>query len=298
MTAEEPLRDDEESLLAGLTTDQVATLRRNAEQVRQSHDGKPRKRLAPDGTWRQANSDAEVIPIDTFLARRGVPDSVRERMGEDPEGWAADVDALIVGVDKEAAAAAAETRRANQFKSYLRRRNPKYARASYDMLRPAQRHGGKVERWWNSKVRSLLMTGLSRTGKSTAAYAIANDAHERGGWVEVFSEIDLSEQLRGENADAVWARIVGCDLLFLDDLGRARATDWWKERLQQLTELRLAGGDRGQRLLVTANTTSDQKQAYAQLVDRYGDPIVERIIDGGGILMFDGPRIRELVESW
>jgi DNA replication protein DnaC len=49
---------------------------------------------------------------------------------------------------------------------------------------------------------------------------------------------------------------------------------------------------------VTANTPSDQGEAYAELVDRYGDPIVERVIDGGGILMFDGPRVRKVVTEW
>jgi DNA replication protein DnaC len=288
----------EDDLLKGLTPDQVAALQENRRRARAENDGKPRKRLAPDGSWRQVNGDAEVIPLHAFRPRSSLSAELAAEIAQDPDGWAARADALIAASDKEAAEVAAEVRRANQFASYLRRRNPKYASASFEALRPAQRHGGKVQRWWGSKVRSLLMTGLARTGKTTAAYAIANQAHAAGAWVEVFTEIDLNTQLRGEQADAAWARAIGCDLLFIDDWGKVRATDWWKERLHELFDARMAGAARGQRLLVTANTPSSEKDAYGQLVDRYGDPIVERVIDGGGILIFDGPRIRELVESW
>lgn len=290
----------EESLLNGLNPDQMAALRENRRRVLEEHEQKPRKRRAPDGQWRPAG-DAQVIPIDDFLAsKNGLPAAVRDQMADDPHGWAERVDQLIADVDRQAADVAEAERRGNRFASYLRRRNPRYAEASYGMLRPEQQHGGKIARWWSSsrRPRSLLLTGLSRTGKSTAAYAIANEAHADGAWVEVYTEIDLNAQLRGANAEAVWARAIGCDLLFLDDWGRLRASDWWKERLHELFELRLAGGVRGQRLLVTANTPSSQEDAYAELVTRYGDPILERVIDGGGILMFDGPRIRELVQEW
>lgn len=290
----------DEQLLAGLSAEQVAALRRNQLDVREQHDRRPRKRLAPDGQWRPVG-DAVVVPFAEYLARKnGLPDSVRARMDEDRDGWAERADQLMADTDREAAAAAEAERRSNRFASYLRRRTPKYAGASYAMLRPEQQHGGRIAAWWSSPVkpRALLLTGLSRTGKTTAAYAIANEAHADGAWVEVFTEIDLSALLRGENADAVWARAIGCDLLFLDDWGRARATDWWKERLQHLFELRFTGGERGQRTLVTANTSSSQQDAYAELVDRYGDPILERVIDGAGILMFDGPRIRNVVTEW
>lgn len=259
------------------------------------------KRRAPDGSRREVG-DAEIIPFAAAASAFGkVPDSVVKLMEEmSPEEWKAHCDALVADTERKAAEAAAEARRANRFASYLRRRNPRYAGASYAMLKPDQRHGGKVARWWSSprKPRSLLLTGVSRTGKTTAAYAIANEAHVSGAWVEVFTEIELARLLRGDEADAVWSRVIGCELLFLDDWGRARATDWWKERLQDLFEARFARADDGHRQLVTANTPRDRAEAYAELVDRYGDPIVERVIDGGAILMFDGPRVRTMVEDW
>lgn len=291
-----------EAFLATLPPEQVAMLLADRDR---SDPGRPEMRRAPDGSRREVG-DAEVIPIERargVLAVKGatLPESVKKLMAEmKPDEWKAYCDRLVAQTEEEAAEAAAEARKANRYASYLRRRNKQYANASYDMLRPDQRHGGKVARWWTSphRPRSLLMTGLSRTGKTTAAYAIANEAHEAGAWVEVFTELDLAQLLRGDEADAVWARAIGCELLFLDDWGRARATDWWKERLQELFEVRFARQSDGHRLLVTANTPQDKGEAYAELVDRYGDPIVERVIDGGGILMFDGERIRKIVEDW
>jgi DNA replication protein DnaC len=260
-------------------------------------------RRAPDGSRRPV-ADAEVIPINAMAAAAlgsTLPDSVRKLMAEmAPAEWEAHCDALVRATEEEAARSAAEARRANRFASYLRRRNRAYANASYELLRPDQQHGGKVARWWSSprKPRSLLLTGVSRTGKTTAAYAIANEAHACGAWVEVFTEIELARLLKSDEADAVWSRVLDCELLFLDDWGRARATDWWKEQLQNLFEARFSRRDEGLRQLVTANTPRDQAEAYAELVDRYGDPIVERVIDYGAILMFDGPRVRTIVEDW
>lgn len=295
----------EEPLLDGLTEGQAAALL-DARQAWAAPTTEPQRRRAPDGSMREVTAEAQVIPLDgarRLLAARsgGVPAAVMRRMAElGPKAWVEHCDALEEQTEREAVAAAAEQRRVNRYASYLRHRNPLYADASYDMLRPQQQHGGKVARWWSSprRPRSLLLSGLSRTGKTTAAYAIANEAHRSGAWVEVFTEIHLAQELRGEQADLVWARVTGCDLLFLDDWGRARATDWWKEKLQELLDQRMAGSVRGQRLLVTANTPVDQGEAYAKLIDLYGDPIPERIFDRGAVLVFDGPRIRQMVEDW
>ena len=271
--------------------------------------GTPEARRAPDGTMRQvaADADAVVIPLhgmNRMLAARGpaVQARLRERLAAmTAEELNAHCDMLEKQTEDAAVAAAAEARRVNRHSSYLRNRNPnpKYANADYATLHPDQLHGGKVSRWWSSprRPRSLLLAGRSRTGKTTAGYAIANEAHSSGAWVEVFTEFDLNRALRDDAlSGGVWARVVGCDLLFLDDWGRPRATDWWKEQLQELLDIRIARESQGARLLVTANTPGNQDQAYAELMERYGDPIVERVVDGGGILIFDGPRIRSLVE--
>ncbi len=303
MTVED--RVEEQPAAAALSEAEMAGLA--AAQERLGAETGAERRRAPDGSRRRVNEDAVVIPLAGMtrsLSMMGalMPDHVRQRLAElSPEQLAAHADRLSADADREAFLAGEAARKANRFAAYLRNRNPKYASASYSMLRPDQLHGGKVARWWSSprRPRSMLLAGRSRTGKTTAGYAIGNDAHASGAWVEVFTEIDLNRALRDETrATGVWARATGCDLLLLDDWGRARATDWWKEQLQELFDIRIARADSGQRLVVTANTPADQEQAYDELVDRYGDPIVERIIDGGDVLMFDGPRIRNLVQDY
>jgi DNA replication protein DnaC len=269
------------------------------------------RRRAPDGRLRLVTEDAVPVTEDAatrILARlvQAVPDEVKRRLQQEFSGRSAEenvahADRLLARDDAEALAAGVQARKANRYAAYLRNRNPKYAGAAYAMLKPDQDVGGKISRWWLSprRPRTLLMCGVSRTGKTTAGYAIANHAHATGAWVEVFTEVELSRLLRGDaTAGAVWARATECDLLFLDDWGRARATDWWKEQLQELLDVRFANVAAGRRMLVSANTPSDQDEAYTELVDRYGDPIFERVIDGGGIMMFDGPRIRNVLEDW
>lgn len=269
--------------------------------------GDPEVRKAPDGSKRRVAGDAVQIPVEGMnrvLASKGLrmPDRVRDNLARmTVEELNAHCDELERRTEAEAHAAAAAARRANRYASYLRRRNPKYAEAAYDMLRRDQLAGGRIARWWGSpsRPRSLLLAGRSRTGKTTAGYAIANEAHDAGEWVEVFTAPGLVKDLRDPDKNGpTWDRALGCGLLFLDDLGRERVTDWWKELLQEMLDSRIARASQGQRLLVTANTPADETQAYAELVDRYGDPIVERIIDGGGIVMFDGPAMRNLVTDW
>lgn len=291
-----------------VTASQAADLARSAEHW---GDHTPERRRAPDGRMRPVSLDAAQVngtAVEATLRKVGLvmADDVKARIaakyaGLTPEQALAQIDLEIAAADQEAHQMAAEARRRNRYQAYLKNRSPEYARANYEMLRPDQRHGGRVERWLDSprKPRCLLATGTSRTGKTTALYAIANDAHSRGVYVEVFTEAQLYKGLKNPDTNhAVWTRAIDCELLFIDDWGRNRATDWWKETLQELLDYRFGRAGQGLRQIVSANTPVDQDQAYAELVDRYGDPIVERMIDGGGLLVFDGPRIRNLMEDW
>lgn len=175
----------------------------------------------------------------------------------------------------------------------------KYETVTYDTLLPDQVFGGLVTRWWSSESRpgSLLLAGRTRTGKTTVGYAIANHAYACGSSVAVYTTSGLAKALRNwGRSSEVWKRATSCDLLFLDDWGRERVTDWWREQLHELLDVRSVGA--GRRLLVTAATPVDADAAYLGLVERYGDPIVERVIDGGGVLMFDGDPIRNLLSDW
>ncbi|AXH89432.1 ATP-binding protein [Micromonospora aurantiaca] len=192
---------------------------------------------------------------------------------------------------------------ANRSAAYTRRRPSRYANASYDLLQPVQNPQGKVSRWREHGPRALLLAGPARTGKTTAAYAIANDVHAQGLWVIVRTAADLSAALKPDGEPLAYEHAVTCSLLVLDDLGRERVTDWWLEQLQRIVDDRCANG---RRLVVTCNTPlpepSDEKSpaelAYDTLVARYGSPVVERLIDGGGVLVLDGPAVRQVVTEW
>lgn len=206
------------------------------------------------------------------------------------------VDKLLADADRAEMDAIRARQHANRAAVYLRARPSRYANASYSSLRPEQDPGGKVSRWWDHGPRALVLAGPARTGKTTAAYAIANHVHAQDVWVMSWTAANLSAALKPESDEPLaYDYATGCPLLLLDDLGRERVTDWWLEQLQRIVDARCANE---KRLLVTTNTSPSPDAAYDELVQRYGHPIVERLIDDGGVLVLDGPAIRKVVAEW
>lgn len=214
---------------------------------------------------------------------------------DDPAKVAARGDALIEATDREAI----ETMRArqveNRHRSYLRRRPSVYADASYDCLTVAQNPRGMVSSWWEKGPRQLLLAGPGRTGKTTAAYAIANDLHARGVWVVASGAAMLSLAMKPGGDEYAFEHALACDLLIIDDLGRERVTDWWLEQLQIIVDHRCANN---LRLVVTMNCEPRAQKAYDTAAERYGTPVADRLIDDSGVLIFDGPAHRRLVSEW
>lgn len=185
---------------------------------------------------------------------------------------------------------------ANRAIVYTRRRPTRYANATYNQLTPAQNPDGKITRWWDHGPRALVLAGPARTGKTTAAYAIANDVHNRDTWVTVWTAADLSAALKPDSTEPfAYDYATTCPLLVLDDLGRERVTDWWLEQLQRIVDARCA---HQRRLIVTTNSGPNADAAYDELATRYGHPVVERLIDDGGVLVLDGPAVRRVVNEW
>lgn len=203
---------------------------------------------------------------------------------------------LQLAADRREAAERAARQAANRAVVYTRRRPSRYATAAYDQLRADQDPDGKVSRWWASGPRSLVLAGPTRTGKTTAAYAIANDVHRQQQWVMVWTAADLSAALKPDSAEPMaYEYAITCPLLVIDDLGRERVTDWWLEQLQRIVDHRCA---HERRLIVTTNTAADADAVYDELSDRYGHPVVERLLDGGGLLVLDGPPVRRVMSEW
>lgn len=187
--------------------------------------------------------------------------------------------------------------KANRNAAYLRRLPDRYAEAEYGQLKPHQNPRNMVGTWLDNGPRVLLLVGPSRTGKTTAAYAVANDAHNRGDlWVIARPAGNLAKAVHWSSDEPLALQYaIDCDLLVIDDLGRERMEEHWLDRLQQIVDARCASK---KRLIVTANTSADKKKAFPELVERYGHPVVERLIDGGGVIVFDGPAIRDVVTEW
>jgi DNA replication protein DnaC len=210
-------------------------------------------------------------------------------------GWA-EIGELYAESDREALDAIRAVQAANRNRAFSRQRPSKYAEASYDTLTQHQAQDGKIERWWDSGPRSLLLAGPARTGKTTAAYAIANDVHARGVWTVCRTAADLSAALKPDSGEPLAFQYAAeCELLLLDDLGRERVTDWWLEQLQRLVDTRCSNG---RRMIATTNHGTNATETYDELAERYGYPLVERLIDDGAVLIFDGPAARHVVREW
>ncbi|WP_330438801.1 ATP-binding protein [Micromonospora sp. NBC_00821] len=203
---------------------------------------------------------------------------------------------LQIQADREELAAIQSRQAANRAVVYTRRRPSRYATAAYDRLRLDQDPAGKVSRWWDNGPRTLVLAGPTRTGKTTAAYAIANAVHHQEQWVMVWTAADLSAALKPDSSEPLaYDYATTCALLVIDDLGRERVTDWWLEQLQRIVDHRCS---HERRLIVTTNTAGEAGAVYDELSARYGHPVVERLLDGGGLLVLDGPPVRHLMSEW
>lgn len=208
----------------------------------------------------------------------------------------ADHDRKLAEFDRAELEAIRALQAANRNRAYSRHRPTKYAEAAYDTLTEHQAHDGKVARWWASGPRALLLAGPARTGKTTAAYAITNDVHAQGVWTVTRTAADLSAALKPDSGEPLaYQYAAECQLLLLDDLGRERVTDWWLEQLQRIVDTRCSNN---RRIIATTNHGANATEAYDELAARYGYPLVERLIDDGAVLVFDGPATRHVVREW
>ena len=219
------------------------------------------------------------------------------------------IDALYEQSDQASIAEAADRREAGRARLWARRCTRKYQAAGYDQFHPQQDPAGThlatrtetpnaVTGWLDGTRQGLLLKGPSRHGKSFAAYAIGHVARARGLYVTAWSMPVLNKALRGDFGEkegaAAWAEVLDSDLLVLDDVGQENITTWTKEQLHVIAEHRLTtgdddgdGGTRAQprRTIVTTNF------GYTELVDLYGDPLVERLLEDAIVAVVEGRKL-------
>lgn len=135
---------------------------------------------------------------------------------------------------------------------------------------------GRIAHWWTDGGSTLVLIGATGLGKTHAAYGVANDVvtSERL-WVAAHFMPDLNDALRPYGEDEGKAALNECrdaDVLLIDDLGREKRTEWTIERLTMILDAR--NRDTSKRTIITSNLSGEE------MVERYGDPVTDRIIDG------------------
>ena len=120
----------------------------------------------------------------------------------------------------------------------------------------------------------LLLWGDVDTGKSHAAYCIANALIEKD--VSVYatqiSTLADSQFLDAYNATRIMDRVKGCDLLILDDLGTERETEFMTQKAFDFVNARV---ETGKPMIITTNLSPDvmanaldvnKKRLYSRII--------------------------------
>jgi DNA replication protein DnaC len=132
--------------------------------------------------------------------------------------------------------------------------------------------------------KGMWLMGNTGTGKTTLGMLVAKMALAAGKTVAVYFTPKLLTQIRqtyqateSEDAyDAFFKRLTSVDLLYIDDLGSERHTDWVVEQLYALVNERY---ENQRSMLVTSNAQHDVEEGRKQLEDQIGSRTVSRLIE-------------------
>lgn len=152
-------------------------------------------------------------------------------------------------------------------------------------LTPEQNPDGKVTRWWAEGGQTLILRSeVKGNGKSHAMYALGNElVRDPGVWAVTWKMLSLNDAIRPGHDQTAYDVACEATLLLLDDLGGERMSEWTLERLHGLIDQRWSNN---LRTVVTTNLSGQD------LYDRYGERIVDRLIDGSWVAAFTGPSRR------
>jgi DNA replication protein DnaC len=132
--------------------------------------------------------------------------------------------------------------------------------------------------------RGLWLMGNTGTGKTTLGMLVAKSALAAGRTAAVYFTPKLLTQIRqtyqatdSEDAYAAFfRRLTSVDLLYIDDLGSERHTDWVVEQLYALVNERY---ENQRSMLVTSNAGQDVEEGRKQLESQIGPRTVSRLIE-------------------
>ena len=133
--------------------------------------------------------------------------------------------------------------------------------------------------------KGIWFMGGTGTGKTTLGMLIASEALKAGKSVGIYFAPKLLTRIRQtyqeaetENAYALFfERVTSVDLLYIDDLGSERRTDWVVEQLYAVVNERY---ENQKPLLVTSNAGSEVvDEGPRQLTEQIGSRTVSRLIE-------------------
>jgi DNA replication protein DnaC len=132
--------------------------------------------------------------------------------------------------------------------------------------------------------KGMWLMGNTGTGKTTLGMLVAKAALAASKSVAVYFTPKLLTQIRqtyqateSEDAyDAFFRRLTSVDLLYIDDLGAERHTDWVVEQLYALVNERY---ESQRSMLVTSNAEKDVSDGQQQLEDQIGKRTISRLLE-------------------
>ncbi len=149
----------------------------------------------------------------------------------------------------------------------------------------------------------LWLMGDTGTGKTTLGMLVASQALAAGRTVAVYFTPKLLNRIRqtfqeaqSENAYTVFfEQVTSVDLLYIDDLGSERHTDWVVEQLYAVINERY---ENRRAVLVTSNASGDVDRGTRELREQIGPRTVSRLIEMcGDPLPLFGPDHREQAKA-
>ncbi|HIT27253.1 MAG TPA: ATP-binding protein [Candidatus Ornithoclostridium excrementipullorum] len=139
------------------------------------------------------------------------------------------------------------------------------------------------DKFYDSRIRFILLTGQSGVGKSSLAYAVANELLAQGVPVFCTSAFDMNALLLKYHTSPLEARgkymapLLESDFLVIDDLGAENILkNVTCEYLYNIIESRI---NHGKRTMVTTNLSLEE------LMRRYGERTVSRMVNKNYSLM-------------
>ena len=130
----------------------------------------------------------------------------------------------------------------------------------------------------------MWLMGDTGTGKTTLGMLVASQALAAGKTVAIYFTPKLLNRIRqtfqeaeSENAyTAFFERVTSVDLLYIDDLGAERHTDWVVEQLYAVINERY---ENRRSVLVTSNASDDIIKGERELGEQIGRRTVSRLIE-------------------